>query len=48
MRRWFAWHPVKVGDEWIWWKSVSRKKNYWYAGPGIHGGIQSYWVYAKI
>lgn len=23
--RWFAWYPVRVGDQWIWWEHVERK-----------------------
>ena len=21
---WFAWHPVLVGDDWVWWEKVER------------------------
>jgi len=23
--RWFAWHPVTVGKEWVWWEHVERR-----------------------
>ncbi len=23
--RWFAWHPVKIDDEWVWLEYVRRK-----------------------
>jgi hypothetical protein len=23
--RWFAWHPVRVGDEWVWLETIERQ-----------------------
>ena len=24
--RWFAWYPVPVGTEWVWWQEVWRRE----------------------
>jgi len=26
---WFAWHPVRIKDRWVWWKKV-LKNTIWY------------------
>ncbi len=25
---WWAWHPVRIGDEWVWWEWVERRTAY--------------------
>lgn len=30
--RWFAWHPVSVGNDFVWWEYVIRKGTYGYDG----------------
>ena len=27
--RWFAWHPVKIGNEWVWFETIERKPDWW-------------------
>jgi len=40
---WFAWHPVRVEDNWVWREEVMRKQ---YMGRGP--GKQSYsWKYTN-
>jgi hypothetical protein len=35
---WFAWHPVRVGSEWVWWETVERQ--------AMGGGAGDYvWYY---
>lgn len=24
--KWFAWYPVWIGCEWVWWETIERKK----------------------
>jgi hypothetical protein len=24
-RQWFAWHPVRIGNQWVWWEVVERE-----------------------
>lgn len=32
--RWYAWHPVLAGDQWIWLETVERKSYLDYDGLG--------------
>ena len=32
--RWFAWHPVKIGHEWVWLTTVIRKRVWWFCFAG--------------
>ena len=32
---WFAWHPVKIGPQWVWWEWVERKFYSGAMGDGI-------------
>lgn len=25
-KRWFAWHPVKINNKWVWWNWVERQE----------------------
>ena len=36
--RWFAWHPVRIGDEWVWWEWVERQ---------FLGGVGDYAVFYR-
>lgn len=27
--KWFAWNPVKIGSQWVWWETVEIRKDYW-------------------
>ena len=31
---WFAWHPVKVGHEWVWLETVMRRRVWWFCIAG--------------
>lgn len=24
-QKWFAWHPVRIGEEWVWWEIIERR-----------------------
>jgi hypothetical protein len=37
-RRWFAWHPIRIGRERIWWEWVERR---WHGG-GFGDGVFEY------
>jgi hypothetical protein len=37
--RWFAWHPVEVGGDWIWLESVERR---WDAEAGSSADFSGY------
>ena len=30
--RWFAWHPVKVGHNWVWLETVMRRRMWYHTG----------------
>lgn len=35
--RWFAWHPVKVGGQWVWLETIERR-----CGETFCGDYQEY------
>ena len=30
--RWFAWHPVRIGCQWVWLETVERRKGETFCG----------------
>jgi hypothetical protein len=39
-RKWFAWYPVIIGNEWVWWEDVARRHQPW--SPQIGGYYAEY------
>lgn len=37
--KWFAWHPVKMGNQWVWLEYVRRR---W-----VSSWYQAYWEYTE-
>ncbi len=40
IQKWFAWHPIKIGNDIIWWETVYR----YFIGAGCGDG---FYIYAE-
>lgn len=42
-RRWFAWYPVRIGENLHWFETIERRKVLW-----LSFGFDGHWKYREI